>query len=181
VRVREDGDGLLVVVADLISERRRQDAKFGHQRNYHDGTGRPGDREAADEARARCKANGPAEDNWRDVLDEEVCEAFAETDPELLRAELVQVMAVAGNWIEHIDRRESVTRPKPCPTCSWPSRETVGLVCQTCGRDYSTADAAAGPEPDWVCIDCGYHNSGSVCTHCGRPLAVAVSTPEVGG
>jgi hypothetical protein len=31
----------------------------------------------------------------------------------------------------------NVTR-LPCPTCSWPSRETVGMVCQTCGTDYST-------------------------------------------
>lgn len=29
----------------------------------------------------------------------------------------------------------------PCPTCSGPSRETVGLVCQTCGTDYGTAAA----------------------------------------
>lgn len=25
----------------------------------------------------------------------------------------------------------------PCPTCSGPSRETVGMVCQTCGTDYA--------------------------------------------
>jgi hypothetical protein len=27
----------------------------------------------------------------------------------------------------------------PCPTCSGPVRETVGMVCQTCGTDYSTS------------------------------------------
>jgi hypothetical protein len=42
---------------------------------------------------------------WRDILHEEVCEAFAETDPEALRAELVQVAAVAVKWVEAIDRR----------------------------------------------------------------------------
>ena len=26
--------------------------------------------------------------------------------------------------------------PTPCPTCTWPRRETTGMVCQTCGRDY---------------------------------------------
>jgi hypothetical protein len=26
-----------------------------------------------------------------------------------------------------------------CPTCSGPVRETVGMVCQTCGTDYSTS------------------------------------------
>lgn len=30
----------------------------------------------------------------------------------------------------------------PCPTCSGPIRETVGMVCQTCGTDYSLP---AGP------------------------------------
>ena len=28
------------------------------------------------------------------------------------------------------------TPDAPCPTCAFPRRETVGLVCQTCGRDY---------------------------------------------
>jgi hypothetical protein len=23
-----------------------------------------------------------------------------------------------------------------CPTCTWPNRETVDMVCQTCGTDY---------------------------------------------
>lgn len=25
----------------------------------------------------------------------------------------------------------------------------------------------------WVCLSCGYHNRGWVCTHCGRPLCPA--------
>lgn len=36
---------------------------------------------------------------------------------------------------------EPAARPAvdaPCPTCSGPSRETVGMVCQTCGRDYGS-------------------------------------------
>jgi hypothetical protein len=44
---------------------------------------------------------------WVDILREEVFEAFAETDPALLRAELVQVGAMAAKWIESIDGRES--------------------------------------------------------------------------
>lgn len=32
--------------------------------------------------------------------------------------------------------------PEPCPTCTGPTRETVGMVCQTCGTDYS-ADGAS--------------------------------------
>ena len=33
-----------------------------------------------------------------------------------------------------------VTRHPPpggCPTCAWPSRETVDMICQTCGTDYN--------------------------------------------
>lgn len=32
---------------------------------------------------------------------------------------------------------------RPCPTCSGPSRETVGMVCQTCGIDYAPHPAMA--------------------------------------
>lgn len=44
---------------------------------------------------------------WRDILAEEFNEALAESDPDRLRAELVQVAAVAVNWVEAIDRREA--------------------------------------------------------------------------
>lgn len=92
------------VLADIAAERARQLAKWGEQ-NHPDGTGRPGDDDMANLDRAKCKANGPDEDNWRDILQEEVSEAFAETHPLALRAELVQVAAVAVAWIETIDRR----------------------------------------------------------------------------
>jgi hypothetical protein len=95
------------VLAEIAAERLRQNAKWGEQ-NHLDGTGRPGDAETAVLDRAKCKANGPDGpdvDNWRDILQEEVSEAFAETDPELLRVELIQVAAVAAQWVEAIDRR----------------------------------------------------------------------------
>lgn len=31
-------------------------------------------------------------------------------------------------------------RLHPCPTCQGFSRETVGMVCQTCGRDFMDTD-----------------------------------------
>jgi hypothetical protein len=95
------------ILAEIAAERAAQDAKWGEQ-HHADGTGRDGDADMALLDRAKCKANGPDgdhDDNWRDILQEEVSEAFAETDPVLLRAELVQVAAVAVNWIESIDRR----------------------------------------------------------------------------
>lgn len=42
---------------------------------------------------------------WVDILKEEVYEAFAEEDPDKLRVELIQVMAVAASWIQDLDRR----------------------------------------------------------------------------
>ena len=42
---------------------------------------------------------------WDGVLLEEVYEALAEEDPAKLRAELIQVAAVAQAWAEAIDRR----------------------------------------------------------------------------
>jgi hypothetical protein len=95
-----------LVFVDVLDELAQAEAKFPDQ-HLPDGTGRPGDDDMAKLDRAKCKANGPDEDNWRDVLQEEVSEAFAETDSKLLRAELVQVAAMAVRWIKDIDGRET--------------------------------------------------------------------------
>lgn len=93
------------VVGHVYSERGRQDARWGEQ-NHPDGTGSDLDRRLAVQARSRCEqAFAEGKGTWRHVLAEEVGEAFAESDPESLRAELVQVAAVAAAWIEAIDRR----------------------------------------------------------------------------
>ena len=44
---------------------------------------------------------------WADILLEEVAEALAEDVPSKVRAELVQVAAVAVKFIDAIDRRVS--------------------------------------------------------------------------
>ena len=81
------------------AERARQDAKWGDQSHRPDGTGAlkwaalaDDQKQATDEA---------AEDGsltWRHILLEEVYEAFAESDPEKLTEELIQVAAVALAW-----------------------------------------------------------------------------------
>lgn len=43
-------------------------------------------------------------------------------------AVLVNLLRQAG-WVE-----------QPCPTCQGPNRQTVGMVCQTCGRDYGAGE-----------------------------------------
>ena len=106
------------VIAEVRAERRRQDAKWGEQ-NHPDGTGRAPHAEnwgvadgssgyIRDRLTQRCQARFEiGVGAWLDILAEEVAEAFAEDDPALLRAELIQVAAVAVSWVEAIDRRPS--------------------------------------------------------------------------
>ena len=60
---------------------------------------------AAREHCAAATADGSV--TFKDVLMEEVAEVFAESDPEKLRAELIQVAAVAVQWVEKIDRERA--------------------------------------------------------------------------
>lgn len=93
------------VLGDITEERERQDAKWGEQ-NHPDGTGGTTmvmladlRRDVADRA---AKAGALT---WKHILAEEVYEAFAESDVDKLRTELIQVAAVAVGWVEALDRR----------------------------------------------------------------------------
>jgi hypothetical protein len=93
------------VLAEVAAERTRQDEKWGEQ-NHPDGPPRRLAPLIRDSARHNCQA-AAAEGRltWQHILREEVAEAHAETDPARIRAELVQVAAVAVAQIEAIDRR----------------------------------------------------------------------------
>ena len=61
-------------------------------------------------AKARCKAasqneGGNGTITYEHILTEEWAEALAESDPAALRAELIQLAAVAVQWVETLDRR----------------------------------------------------------------------------
>lgn len=96
-------------VLDAIKEERsRQDFKWGIQ-NHPNGTGSKGDANRARLCKIECAV--AVERNiltWRDILIEEVYEAFAESDTLKLREELIQVMAVAAAWVECLDRNKNV-------------------------------------------------------------------------
>lgn len=95
--------GLDSFAAAVDAERTRQHAKWGEQ-GHPDGTSN--DRRAAEAYRRLCQlAAEQGKVTWKLILEEEVQEAFAETDPVRLRAELVQVAAVCAAWIGDIDRR----------------------------------------------------------------------------
>lgn len=60
---------------------------------------------------------GRVEPSWDSVLSEEVCEALAETDPQAMRAELIQVAAVVVRMVAQIDGGQRwADNPRPLPT-----------------------------------------------------------------
>lgn len=100
------------VLVEVREERARQEAKFPEQ-HLPDGTGPDfawaftGPASWVAEC-AKQETDRLADEQvltWKDVALEEVAEAFAESDPARLRAELIQVAAVAARWVEDIDRR----------------------------------------------------------------------------
>ena len=115
------------VLVEIGEERARQDAKWGEQ-NHPDGTGPKvawGRLAHAEDhvrdARLACQSAAARGDvTWRHIAQEKIYEAFAETDPANLRAELIQVAAVAVAWVQAIDRRAAVvpTPPESAPTSS---------------------------------------------------------------
>lgn len=100
----------LRLYADIYAERQYQIKKWGEQhRNL--GTGGKAWQNRADKAKARCDAaernsrstNPDDKATWLAVLEEEFCEAMAESDYARVKAELIQVAAVAVAIIEDIE------------------------------------------------------------------------------
>lgn len=106
------------VAQDVGQERIAQNKKWGEQ-HHPDGTGPASFAgkntlvidnltlvEMVDFFRRLCdEAHRNGTLTWRHILLEEVFEAIAEQDYDLLRKEMVQVAAVAAAWIEDIDWR----------------------------------------------------------------------------
>lgn len=95
------------ILAQIRGERVKQVSKWGVQ-THPDGTGPTRtntDRLVKARARDAFERTRSEGVTWLAILDEEVAEAFVEQDLVKLRAELIQVAAVATAWIEDIDRR----------------------------------------------------------------------------
>ncbi|MGW7350889.1 hypothetical protein [Streptomyces sp. NPDC054784] len=123
--------GVKAFAEDVDTERQRQLRKFGDQ-HHPDGTGLTEDRDRAARARHVCDSMARlGQLAWRDILHEEVQEAFAETDPDLLRAELVQVAAVCAAWIADLDSRTSDRHPAHPAPCRVP--DSPDCTCHTPG------------------------------------------------
>jgi hypothetical protein len=92
------------VLNEVEAERMRQNELWGQQ-DLPSGTGGTHWSERVRHAQEMCElARKRGMMTHRHVLLEEVYEAFAEVDPVRLRAELIQVAAVAVKWIEQLDR-----------------------------------------------------------------------------
>lgn len=96
------------VLMDVSEERERQTRKWGeqHHLDHCPYLYREWDRWADNWKAINDRRVQKDELSWDGILLEEVYEALAETDPAMLREELVQVAAVAVAWIEDIDSRE---------------------------------------------------------------------------
>lgn len=105
-------DDVRGVAVEIIAERGRQDAKWGAPHDVANGTGTAQtllghtfDELARMLQAAVDRAAEMHESTMAAVLLEEVFEALAESDDAKLRAELVQVAAVAAKWVQIIDAR----------------------------------------------------------------------------
>lgn len=89
-------------IADVMAERQRQ-TSLGHVHDHDDGLDIPHivPLPSAASVRALCEAG----ETWCLVLLEEVLEALEARTEEELRAELVQVAAVAVRWVSALDAR----------------------------------------------------------------------------
>lgn len=97
-------DDMADILGEIAAERYAQHRKWGVQK-WDNGTGSKYMQTFANAAKKRCAnnaANGTL--TWQEIMAEEVYEAFAEEDPKHLRSELVQVAALAIQWIQAIDR-----------------------------------------------------------------------------
>jgi len=125
-------------------------------------TGSAGSVAAADLAGAaiaatdRAAADGRA--TFAHVLLEELFEALSSADPSRLRGELVQVAAVAVQWVEVLDRREPRCRTCGCTEdlaclggCGWAPQDGGGPVCTRCAgleaRHLSVGSASVEADP----------------------------------
>jgi len=106
------------VLDDVYFEREAQDRRFGEQ-NLPDGINRPEDHANHVLAKLTCENKTSAGCcTWRDVLTEELCEAYDARTENELRMELKQVAAVAVAWIEALDRRDDKRKKLPV-TCDF--------------------------------------------------------------
>ena len=189
-RIESAPPGELHVLGHVSFERSRQDLKYGPigaHISIASGTGSKEDRIAAALARRACDdAFSLGRGTFAHILLEEVAETMAESDPKLLRAELIQVAAVAVKWCQVLDLRAAApTISPPAPDAAdapmlpgWVCRDGCGAFngdakealteCRCCGK---ARPKSAKPPSYWFCETCHASLSGhpQTCPACGSP------------
>lgn len=98
-----------LIYQEILNERHRQDAKFGVQ-DHPLWKVRFMDKMNAEQAKQVCaKAAADGTITWKNILLEEVLEAFAENDPTKVKEELIQVAAVCVSIVECMKRKGLVS------------------------------------------------------------------------
>ncbi|MGV9282154.1 hypothetical protein [Streptomyces sp. NPDC003730] len=141
--------GVRAFAEEIDAERQRQLARWGEQR-HPDGTGTIAHIDQADRVRAKVdQAAAEGTQTWGNILAEEVAEAFAESGPDRLRAELVQVAAVCAAWIVDLDSRTTEgARPAADETAATETQARRGDQVETWlkqQRDNYASDRANDP------------------------------------
>ncbi|REE94940.1 NUDIX domain-containing protein [Thermomonospora umbrina] len=134
------------VLTDIAAERAAQDTLWG-VRDLPDGTGdRYGER-AEEAEREAAAASSEGRLTWRLLLTEEFWEALAESEPERLREALVQVAAVAVQWVQSLDRRSGAMAHRPRLRGGRPEklvRDRIPEIIQAAGRRPETRVTEGG-------------------------------------
>jgi hypothetical protein len=74
-----------------------------------------------------------------------------------------------------LGRAEAEVTTGGCPTCTGPVRETVGMVCQTCGTDYAPDVSHNGPISDIEPAGVAHNDADGHDPHC--PAGCCVDAP----
>lgn len=124
------------VLADVATERQRQEITFPDQ-HLPDGTsGHEEARRARDLYRRICdRKAGAGRVTWWDILREEYHEVGAETTPDALYDELIQTAAVAVRWAEDIRRRQAILAGAPTLDAAREARDQDDANTRPAGAD----------------------------------------------
>lgn len=135
-----------VALALVVDERRRQDEKWGAISGttllIPNGTGTRDavkQRDAYQQRADRAEEHGDL--TWSHILAEECAEALAESEPNALRAELVQVAAVAVKWIEVLDRRADLPYERSLRTVLTPEAPAKEFARRQNGASHHEPDS----------------------------------------
>ena len=142
-----------VILTEIFHERVRQQVKWGEQNHPNfppelapENRCRDFEIPTASDARLLCE--NAAEDGsltYADILLEEFSEAFEAPDEDALRAELIQVAAVAHAWVDCIDRKRRAQKKAEAEAAE--AERRAALTQEERDAEDAPVEAPPAPEP----------------------------------